>query len=49
MELNELEPKLIEFCRAMYADPAAEVTSLEKGPGHAGFSYLFTVRAGGRE
>ncbi len=33
----------------MYDDPAAEVTALEKGPGHAGFSYLFTVRGAGSE
>jgi aminoglycoside phosphotransferase (APT) family kinase protein len=49
MELAELEPKLIEFCRAMYEDPAAQVVALEKGPGHAGFSYLFRVRGAGRE
>ena len=49
MELAELEPKLIAFCRAMYADPAAEITALDKGPGHPGFSYLFTVRSAGKE
>jgi len=49
MELSELEPKLVAFCRAMYDDPGAEVTALAKGPGHAGFSYIFTVRAAGKE
>ena len=49
MELAELEPKLVAFCRAMYDDPSASVVDLEKGPGHAGFSYLFTVRSAGRE
>ena len=49
MELPELEPKLVAFCRAMYDDSSAEVTALEKGPGHAGFSYLFTVRGAGKE
>jgi aminoglycoside phosphotransferase (APT) family kinase protein len=49
MELSELEPKLVEFCRAMYDDPGAAVVDLAKGPGHAGFSYMFTVRGAGRE
>jgi aminoglycoside phosphotransferase (APT) family kinase protein len=49
MELPELEPKLVAFCRAMYDNPRAEVVALEKGPGHAGFSYIFTVRSGGRD
>ena len=49
MELAELEPKLTAFCRAMYDDPAAAITALDKGPGHAGFSYLFTVRAARQE
>jgi aminoglycoside phosphotransferase (APT) family kinase protein len=49
MELAELEPKLVAFCRAMYDDPSAKVLDLVKGPGHAGFSYIFTVRGAGRE
>ena len=41
MELDELEERLPLFLRTMSEDPFAKVLSLEKGPGHAGFSYLF--------
>jgi aminoglycoside phosphotransferase (APT) family kinase protein len=47
--LAELHQQLPPFCRAMTGDPAATVSNLEVMPGHAGFSYGFTVgyRAGG--
>ncbi|HVR28974.1 MAG TPA: phosphotransferase family protein [Thermoanaerobaculia bacterium] len=47
MELSELEPKLVVFGRAMYDDPHAEVRGVHKMPGHAGFSYGFTVESRG--
>ncbi|HEY8490223.1 MAG TPA: phosphotransferase family protein [Dehalococcoidia bacterium] len=47
MELAELRERLTRFLRAHLDDPAAEVTYLEPGPGHAGFSYLFDAIAGG--
>ena len=49
MELADLEERLVPFVRAKYADPAAEVSAVHKMPGHAGFSYGFTARSGGRE
>lgn len=45
MELDELEERLGPFCRAKYADPDAEVSGVHKMPGHAGFSYGFTVES----
>lgn len=48
MELPELEERLGPFARAKYGDPAAEVMDVHKMPGHAGFSYGFTVRSRGR-
>jgi len=47
MELPELEERLGPFARAKYGDPAAEVMDVHKMPGHAGFSYGFTVRSRG--
>ncbi len=47
MELPELEARLIPFARAKYADPAAVVFAVHKMPGHAGFSYGFSVRSRG--
>jgi aminoglycoside phosphotransferase (APT) family kinase protein len=47
MELPELEQRLVPFARAKYADPAAEVFAVHKMPGHAGFSYGFSVRSRG--
>ncbi len=46
MEIVELEPRLLSFSRAMYEDPAAEVSEVFNMPGHAGFSYGFTVTSG---
>lgn len=43
MELDELEGRLLPFSRAMYDDPGVKVTDVHKMPGHAGFSYGFTV------
>jgi aminoglycoside phosphotransferase (APT) family kinase protein len=49
MELGELERRLLGFARAKYADEQAAVSGVHKMPGHAGFSYGFTVQSGGRE
>ena len=43
MELPELEERLRPFVREMYGDAEAEVSGVHKMPGHAGFSYGFTV------
>ena len=48
MELDELERRLVPFCRAKYDDPDATVSEVHKMPGHAGFSYGFTAHACGR-
>ena len=48
MELAELEQRLVPFARAKYADPDATVCEVHKMPGHAGFSYGFTVVSRGR-
>ncbi len=48
MELDELSERLGPFCRAMYSDPEAESFGAHKMPGHAGFSYGFSVRSRGR-
>lgn len=44
MELEELQQRLLPFCRAKYNDPAITVTELFKMPGHAGFAYGFSVQ-----
>ena len=49
MELPELEARLVPFAREVYGDSAAEVRAVHKMPGHAGFSYGFTVSSGGTE
>jgi aminoglycoside phosphotransferase (APT) family kinase protein len=49
MELGELERRLLAFSRAKYADPQATVSAVHKMPGHAGFSFGFTVSSGGRD
>lgn len=49
MELDELEVRLVPFARAMYDDANAVVSRVHKMPGHAGFSYGFTVTRGGAE
>jgi aminoglycoside phosphotransferase (APT) family kinase protein len=48
MELPELEDRLVPFARAKYEDPFARVSDVHKMPGHAGFSYGFTVHSQGR-
>jgi aminoglycoside phosphotransferase (APT) family kinase protein len=46
MELDELQSRLVRFCQDRYDDPGAEVLTVWKMPGHAGFAYGFTVRSG---
>jgi aminoglycoside phosphotransferase (APT) family kinase protein len=46
MELQELEKRLGPFCQAMYADKSARVSNVYNMPGHAGFSYGYTVDSG---
>ncbi len=41
--LDDLHARLLPFCRAMTGDPRAAVSGVEVMPGHAGFSYGFTV------
>jgi aminoglycoside phosphotransferase (APT) family kinase protein len=45
MNLEELEARLVGFCRAMYRDESAQVVDVAKMPGHAGFSFGFTVHS----
>ena len=47
MELDQLEPRLGPFAAAHYDDPEAVVSQVHKMPGHAGFSYGFTVASRG--
>jgi aminoglycoside phosphotransferase (APT) family kinase protein len=47
MELEEMRGRLTRFVQTKLDDPTAEVVSIEPGPGHAGFSYLFEVASGG--
>ncbi|HEY7295416.1 MAG TPA: phosphotransferase family protein [Dehalococcoidia bacterium] len=44
--LDELHARLIPFCRAQTGDSMAHVADVEVMPGHAGFSYGFTVEWG---
>lgn len=46
MDLVELEQRLVPFSRAMYEDPEAAISDVHRMPGHAGFSYGFSVRSG---
>jgi aminoglycoside phosphotransferase (APT) family kinase protein len=46
MELNELEERLVPFCKAMYEDEEAKVSDVYAMPGHAGFAYGFTAESG---
>ena len=43
MDLAELQERLTVFARAHTGDPAAEVRDLRAMPGHAGFSWGFSV------
>ena len=47
MELGELEERLGPFCRAKYKDPDVTLSGVHNMPGHAGFSYGFTVESRG--
>src|SRR5690554_5878206 len=47
MEVDELEQRLVPFAREHLGDPDATVRDVYKMPGHAGFSYGFTVDANG--
>ena len=49
MELAELEEKLGPFCRAKYDDPDVTLSGVHKMPGHAGFSYGFSVESRGSQ
>jgi hypothetical protein len=49
MELEELKRRLLAFARAKYDDPGVSVSRVHLMPGHAGFSYGFTVVTGTRE
>ncbi len=49
MELDELERRLVPFVADRYDDPAAQIYAVHKMPGHAGFSYGFSVRSRGVE
>ncbi|MEE4352304.1 MAG: phosphotransferase family protein [Desulfatiglans sp.] len=44
MDLDELTKRLEIFCHAKYEDNGATVEDVHKMPGHAGFSYGFSVR-----
>ena len=48
MELAELERRLGPFCEAMYETAHVRIFDVHKMPGHAGFSYGFSVEAGDR-
>lgn len=48
MELEELQQRLVPFCRAKYADDSITVADVFKMPGHAGFAYGFSVQAGAK-
>ena len=43
MNINEMKQRLSRFCRAKYEDSTADVVHIEVMPGHAGFSWGFTV------
>jgi hypothetical protein len=45
VDLAELAHRLVPFARSKYDDPDAEVDGVHAMPGHAGFSYGFTVRS----
>ncbi|MCP5030533.1 MAG: phosphotransferase family protein [Actinomycetia bacterium] len=47
MDLSELERRLLAFCQDRYQDLDVVVGDVVSLPGHAGFSYLFSVVSGG--
>ena len=48
MDLEEVADRLQRFARVHYEDPEATVNDVQTMPGHAGFSYGFTVHSRGR-
>lgn len=48
MNIEELEERLVPFCRDRYDDPEARVFDVVAMPGHAGFAYGFRVESAGR-
>jgi len=49
MELDEIQQRLTPFAQAKLNDPDATVDGVEKGPGHAGFSYFFDAHSHGKK
>ena len=47
MNLEELQQRLGPFCQDRFDDPAATVSDVYNMPGHAGFSYGFSVTSEG--
>ena len=47
MDLADLSERLAAFCRDRLGDPHATVSNVETMPGHAGFSFGFTVASNG--
>ena len=47
MDAADLTARLTRFCREQLGDPAAAVSGVETMPGHAGFSFGFTVASRG--
>lgn len=45
MDISEIKRRLVRFCRAKYRDQHAEIVHIEVMPGHAGFSWGFTVES----
>ena len=43
MDITQIKQRLANFCRAKYQDQKAEIVHVEVMPGHAGFSWGFTV------
>ena len=48
MNINELHTQLGPFCQHHFGDRATRVFDVYSMPGHAGFSYGFSVESGGR-
>jgi hypothetical protein len=48
MEIEKIGESLTRFCRAKYEDSQALVVDISPMPGHAGFSYGFTVQSRGK-
>lgn len=49
MKKKELHERLEKFCRAKYKDNNAKIFKIKDMPGHAGFSYGFSVYSKGKE